>query len=481
MLLIPIAQEESTVRRLPYVSLALIALNAVFFTLSAVLFDANETLARVRIIGRQITEHLAARPYLQVPQEVAPFLEDEFLEALRDARASMPGEPPPSLREADQARLDELGREMAAALDQLPARRFGYVPARPDVARALTSMFVHAGWMHLIGNMLFLFLSAPFIEDRYGRPVFAVLYFLSGFAAVNVHTAMHPGSLAPLVGASGAIAGVMGAFLVRLGTSRIRFLFLPIPVIPAIRFNLVLPAFVVLPLWFGEQILYARIAPDAGVAFWAHAGGFAFGMLFAGCLLLARVEEAWIHPTIEKDIGIEQHPAVERASEARARAEWDVARAEIEEATRREPGNLDAWRLAYEIALETDDAEGAGRAGGRLLDLYAKAGEERLALDLVLESKREFAGRLPMRYAMAVGAFLEAQGDARTALEVYDDIVRRGGTEPLAFRALLRSAEILRSAGDGRKARAAYERARAHPGCTASGQKAVEQALATLA
>src|SRR4029077_16637206 len=103
-----------------------------------------------------------------------------------------------------------------------------YVPAAPRAETALTSMFMHADWLHLIGNMLFLFLSGPFIEDCFGRSIYAGLYVASHLAGLWAHAAHQPESTIPLVGASGAIAGIMGAFLIRLGTKRIRFLFVPI-------------------------------------------------------------------------------------------------------------------------------------------------------------------------------------------------------------------------------------------------------------
>src|SRR5207253_315943 len=113
--------------------------------------------------------------------------------------------------------------------------------------RAVTSMFVHSGWLHLIGNMLFFFAAGPFLEDVYGRVLFTLLYFLSGFAAIGAHVWQNPGSLAPVVGASGAVAGVLGAFLIRFARSKIQFLWLPIPLVFWWRYRVFIPAFLFLP------------------------------------------------------------------------------------------------------------------------------------------------------------------------------------------------------------------------------------------
>src|SRR5205814_2284881 len=102
-------------------------------------------------------------------------------------------------------------------------------------------------------------------------------------------------------------------------------------------------AFVVLPLWLGEQLWYAHRAEDAGVAWWAHIGGFAFGAAAALVLRVARVEERWIDAGIESEISIVQHPGLEKAVDARTAGQLDVARREIRAVLAAEPQNVDAW------------------------------------------------------------------------------------------------------------------------------------------
>ncbi|MGZ4811954.1 MAG: rhomboid family intramembrane serine protease [Terriglobales bacterium] len=170
-------------------------------------------------------------------------------------------------------------------------RIFGIVPARyttVDMASGatyqywpfLTSMFLHSGWWHLIGNMWALWIFGKSVEERLGSLRFVVFYLLSGIAASLTHMMLNPGSTLPSVGASGAISGVMGAYLMMFPTSRI------IAVIPVFIFPFFfeLPAVVFLGLWFLIQFFGAAassVAPSqvGGVAFWAHVGGFVFGML----------------------------------------------------------------------------------------------------------------------------------------------------------------------------------------------------------
>lgn len=152
-----------------------------------------------------------------------------------------------------------------------------YADAPPHLwLTPLTSMFMHGGWMHLIGNMVFLWIFGNNIEDYFGRIKFLIFYLLSGVAAIALYTLFNPGSNAPLVGASGAIAGVMGAYLVLHPRAQVTCLI----VFFIIQF-VVLPAKVVLGIWFALQIFMSMIGSSTGggVAWMAHVGGFVFGYL----------------------------------------------------------------------------------------------------------------------------------------------------------------------------------------------------------
>jgi membrane associated rhomboid family serine protease len=146
----------------------------------------------------------------------------------------------------------------------------------------LTAMFMHAGWMHIIGNMVFLWAFGPEVEDAMGPPKYLAFYLLSGLAASLAQTAMAPGSTVPNLGASGAIAGVMGAFLVTYPRDRIRAV-LFIGWFARITF---IPAALLIGLWFLIQIFsqvgsVANVQSGGGVAYAAHVGGFIFGAVTA--------------------------------------------------------------------------------------------------------------------------------------------------------------------------------------------------------
>ena len=140
---------------------------------------------------------------------------------------------------------------------------------------AFTSMFLHADVMHLGGNMLYLWIFGNNIEDELGKVKFVLFYLAAGLAAAALQVVFSPASEVPMVGASGAIAGVLGAYLVAYPHARVRslvFLGFFVRVVD-------IPAGVLLGFWFLLQIL-SSLAGGAGVAWWAHIGGFAFGALW---------------------------------------------------------------------------------------------------------------------------------------------------------------------------------------------------------
>lgn len=160
------------------------------------------------------------------------------------------------------------------------------ITAGADWGTAVTSMFLHGGLMHLGGNMLFLYIFGDNLEEEMGHLRYLGFYLLSGVLAAAAHVLSAPYSPVPTVGASGAIAGVMGAYLLMYPRARVDVLFIFI-----VFFKIFpIPAWVMLGLWFGLQLFNGiGIDPQAGgVAYWAHAGGFIAGIALALPLWLRR-------------------------------------------------------------------------------------------------------------------------------------------------------------------------------------------------
>lgn len=169
---------------------------------------------------------------------------------------------------------------------------YALIPARAQLALAgqhftlaqgfvpfFTSMFLHAGWLHIIGNMWFLWLFGPHVEDRLGHPLYLGFYLLCGLGAGTAQTLFSLGSTIPSLGASGAIAGVLGAYIIFYPSSKI----LTLVTLFFWWFFARLPAVLFIGLWFLVQFLSGISslgnAAEGGVAWWAHVGGFLLGML----------------------------------------------------------------------------------------------------------------------------------------------------------------------------------------------------------
>ena len=176
----------------------------------------------------------------------------------------------------------------------MPARLTGQWDAGArggrELAPILTSMFLHGGWLHLAFNLWFLWIFGDNVEDRLGHARYLFLYLAAGVAATLAHVFANPGSTLPAVGASGAIAGVLGAYLLAYPRARVTTL---IPIFVFIHVT-VLPAWVVLGMWFALQFLSGALAlattqaSAGGVAWWAHIGGFAAGVVLLPVLSIGR-------------------------------------------------------------------------------------------------------------------------------------------------------------------------------------------------
>jgi membrane associated rhomboid family serine protease len=209
-------------------------------------------------------------------------------------------------------RLAQLAQQQAFQL-QVPVPAARGLPPRvlvvnlpPDrgaiYSSLITTMFLHGGWIHMIGNMWFLWIFGDNVEDRLGHFGYAVLYLAGGVLASLCHWFMQPGSTVPVIGASGAVAAVLGAYTITWPFARVHSL-----VFLVIFFTVIeLPALVVLGFWFIEQLLAARAIEHRlateGVAWWAHVGGFLAGMALMQVLSFGAPVE---HPDNDYPFGAE--------------------------------------------------------------------------------------------------------------------------------------------------------------------------------
>jgi membrane associated rhomboid family serine protease len=211
---------------------------------------------------------------------------------------------------------------------------FGIVPIRysnPDISSQftpfqqvlpfLTSMFLHGGFLHILGNMWFLYIFGDNIEDRLGHLRYLIFYLLCGVAAGLIHLFTNWNSKMPTIGASGAIAGVMGAYLLLYPRARVLTL---IPIFFFFQF-VELPAFIFLGFWFFIQLFSAGLAPSnvGGVAFWAHIGGFVSGLILVK--LLDIIPRAGIDGNLRRYTERQKTPRVQSISPQYLTEELDLS------------------------------------------------------------------------------------------------------------------------------------------------------------
>jgi membrane associated rhomboid family serine protease len=262
--------------------------------------------------------------------------------------------------------------------------RWGLIPAYPQAHAFVTHLFMHGGWLHLVGNLFLFFLAAPPVEDRWGRPLFGAFYLLAGIFAGASHAFMTSSPELPLVGASGAIAGVLGVFFVRFWATKIRFFYFFYLGLFFRTGTFHAPAWLMLPLWFANELLNiyltAEFGVETGVAYWAHVGGFVFGVGFALTVRAYRLEERFIHPAIEEKVTVvEANPVIEEAMQAREEGDIEKAYGLLEKASLQNPDDPDVVVAFWDTAVSLRRADAAVPAFIRTIRSCTARGEVALA------------------------------------------------------------------------------------------------------
>jgi hypothetical protein len=321
-------------------------------------------------------------------------------------------------------------------------------------------MFLHGSLGHLLGNMLFLYLVGVAVEDALGPAMFLLFYLLGGASSIIAHTLAVPQSTRPCLGASGAIAAVMGAFLVYHARARIRFFWFYMLFFRPRWGTFEARASVILPLWFGLQLLFALLDPgmSSGIAFWAHIGGFVFGWLCA--LALHRIhppprpETELIPPPLPSGRGLPLPVLLQRG-----KALPQTPGAMLSEhcvASGPTPSETAADAAAEELsaALARGDQTARRRAARRLARLARRPDSRAEALAAIADlARRRQPADLGPELLFLAAQHHEESGDTSEALALLERIAQAPFDEDFRARALLRMARILRTGGDHARVR----------------------------
>jgi membrane associated rhomboid family serine protease len=269
---LPIGHDQSVYGR-SWLTYTLIVIHVVVF--AATWFPQRDADQRIERALGELETAMATYPEARVKPAVIAGLPS----ALREALAPVVSE------DADQdeegaPELTRASKRLVQAVTTSPTHRYGYRPSDPRPLGFFTNPLLHADIWHLAGNMIFLWLAGTVIECFWERFPYALLYLLASVAGTASHHLAAPTSSATLVGASGAIAGLLGAFVVGHPRTRIEFLyaawlFRPFAGTFSVR------AWIILPLWFAAQIALAVTTSGPGVAYYAHVGGFVVGVVGA--------------------------------------------------------------------------------------------------------------------------------------------------------------------------------------------------------
>jgi membrane associated rhomboid family serine protease len=458
MFVFPYGLDDARVSRMPWMSIALLAANVLVFAATCAVVPAHKE--QIRDAAGDVVRYAADHPYLKVSPEV---------ERLGLTTAEPEAEIPLGADVAsEQAHLDGLTDALLRAYAAHPVRRFGLVPSA-GIAQPgwLTYMFLHGGFMHLLGNMLVFFLiCAPFLEDVWGRAFFLAFYLAGGLVAALVQVVLDLHSTMPVIGASGAISACLGAFSVRFAARRVRVFYW-------ILFKAG-TAFVPAWIWGGiglamDLFSLATSGSHAGVAYGAHVGGFLFGA--AAAFVISRSGREWKRARSEGDFVL--HPSLDKGDLLFGRGDLARARSLYEEALAADPSDGEA-RLRL-VRLEVADGRQA-EAAAHLERLAMRDDRELLGRAALDAAERLDPARLRPATALRLAEILGSP--QRPAARRLADVAAGAGGA-IAGRALALAAELELSARELEGALALAERALATPGAssdTLSRARQVERA-----
>ena len=443
-MLIPIGHDKMTARRWPTITLGLIVINMVVF------LGTHSTMERQGPQLWEVREHIlilaAQHPQLTFPEEVGKFLGD-FRSYYPHAWAEMCNPNSNAVDDWDartrliedpaalQADMDSLANQYSGLMATSISQRYGFIAAHPRPIAYVTSNFLHFDWWHVLGNMWFLWLAGFVLEDAWGRPLYLLVYLTAGAFSCQFDVLTDPGSIACSIGASGAIAGLMGAFLVRFPKKQIRmtwFLF------PLHRFWV--PAYLLLPIWVLLEISYAR-GPNDGIGHWAHVGGFLFGVTSAVVLRYSGLERK-VDRAIEEKIAWTPEPEIARANDLMESGKLDEAAGVLKRYLANNPESFAAWNLVRAVYWRTSNIPAYREVVGKLCELHLKTMEWEVAWQEYEDFLNAGGEDVPPSVWLGLCRVREERKEFETAVSEYEKLAATHSSQRESLLAQLGAARI---------------------------------------
>jgi membrane associated rhomboid family serine protease len=480
-MLIPIRHENMTARRWPVVTLALIAINTVVFLFTMMAMD-NEApeLGEVKshiLILAALHPELAMKPesqrlvdgFKKSHPDQWKYVQDPYRDVIDpyDAKIKM------TEGEANlQEEMDSLNEQYVKLSSASIAEQYAFVPANPRPIAYLTANFLHGGWLHLIGNMWFLWLAGFVLEDVWGRWLYSVFYLIAGAAALQFYAWTNPGSITPTLGASGAVAALMGAFLVRFPKMKVEMAWVLYFSIfrwmrtgnPFRIWRFKAAAYWLLPLWLLMEILYGTLFGSmSGVAHWAHVGGFLFGALAALAIQHSGIEHK-ANKAIEEQVSWNTDPELEEASGMMEHGQLAEALALLTNYAAVKPNSLDGWNLLKQIYHRQANTKAYLDATAKTCALHLKAHAVEAAFQDYAEYVDSGGGNMPAATWLELCKGAEEMQEFDRALSEYEQLAAAYPKDRQALTAQLSAARLcLKRLHRPQDALALYQKAAASP------------------
>lgn len=443
-------------RRWPVISIALLLLNVGIFLATHGQIDSetpqrNEIRAHIILLSGAHPE-LAEPPNVQElvtkfktekPQvwEQVQSQNRELVDAW-DAKMRLMEDPALLQRE-----MDSLSAQWATFSQSGLLEQYAFVPAHPSVISYITANFLHGGWLHLIGNMWFLWLAGAILEDTWGRIIYPIFYLVAGAVALQIHAWANPGSLVPTLGASGAVAALMGAFLVRFPKTKIEVALVlglrslsNLAMGNGIRFKAY--SYWLLPMWLLVEIFSgAAFGRSSGVAHWAHVGGFIFGAAVALGLKYSGLEQK-ADSAIEAKVSWTADPAIVQATEGMEHGKLDDAAATLKPYLSANPNSVEGYLLLSQIYWRKNDIPSHLEAMIKVCQLHLKAQDSDAAWQDFEEYNNAGGDRMPAATWLELARLAEARQDYGRAVTEFEKLAAAFPTERQSILALLSAGRL---------------------------------------
>jgi membrane associated rhomboid family serine protease len=359
----------------------------------------------------------------------------DFISRLMDGQVILPQNP-------EYENWLALRRDYEEKRDKSVAFAYGLRPAYPRAATFFSYMFLHGGMGHLLGNMVFLWILGCMLEIGSGRLFFTVMYLTSGLAAAGLFYAVYPSSTIPLVGASGAIAGLMGAYTVLYGTKKVSIFYSL-----GFFFNTAtIPAIVLLPVWLANECYQLFFSGDSHVAYVAHIGGIASGALlaYAGERLVG-VDRDSFEATPEDKVSPLMHQALDHLGNL----EMQQSQALLEQVLELSPNNQEALSHLFNIHKLNPESKAFHDTAKHLLGVLLHNTAAHHTAIAVYETYSRLASRprLSIYAYLKISGAMAAAGKAEDAEKIILAILKRKPETPELPSNLIKLSQAFRKCG----------------------------------